>query len=221
MKSLTFAFLIVILSNCVFSQTIQTVLNNAGCNTGVTAGLATQLVAKMNQLKPGFMSNLKGLTRINLGSAAAAVPYAQTQTVNAIKKAVAARARVTLTINSALRTLPQQLLLYKWYRLGKCGITLAASPGSSPHESGYGVDISDYSGWMGYMQTYGCSWQGSSDVVHFNCPGTSLGNTSVLAFQRLWNCNNPADTISADGIYGPQTEARVLKSPANGFPKTC
>lgn len=51
---------------------------------------------------------MSGLTRISLSSAAAAVPYAQTQSVNAIKKAVAARAGVTLTINSALRTLPQQ-----------------------------------------------------------------------------------------------------------------
>lgn len=55
-----------------------------------------------------MLISLTGLTRINLGSAAAAVPYAQTQTVTAIKKAVAARAGVTLTINSALRTLPQQ-----------------------------------------------------------------------------------------------------------------
>lgn len=66
---------------------------------------------------------MKGLTRINLGSAAAAVPYAQTQTVNAIKKAVAARAGVTLTINSALRTLPQQysniLLIKKWIKFFK------------------------------------------------------------------------------------------------------
>lgn len=58
-------------------------------------------------------------------------------------------------------------------------------------------------------------------MVHFNCPGVSLGNTSVLAFQRLWNCNNPTDTIAEDGIYGSQTEARVLKSPASGFPKLC
>ncbi len=111
--------------------------------------------------------------------------------------------------------------MYKWYQQGKCGITLAASPGGSPHESGYGIDINDYSGWRTYMEAAGCSWQGASDVVHFNCPGSSLGNTSILAFQKLWNCNNPLDKLVEDGIYGPNTEARVLKSPASGFTSLC
>ena len=57
--------------------------------------------------------------------------------------------------------------------------------------------------------------------MHFNCPGGSLGATSVLAFQRLWNCNNPSDKIIEDGIYGRQVEQRLLKSPASGFSRTC
>jgi hypothetical protein len=51
---------------------------------------------------------MTGQTRISLASNAAAVPYIQTQALAAINKAVAARAGVTLTVNSALRTLPQQ-----------------------------------------------------------------------------------------------------------------
>ncbi len=98
---------------------------------------------------------------------------------------------------------------------------MAAAPGSSPHESGYGIDVNDYAGWKTYMETNSCKWQGTSDVVHFTCPGTSLGGTSVLAFQRLWNCNNAADKIAEDGIYGPATEARVLKSPIEGFTIYC
>jgi len=39
----------------------------------------------------------------------------------------------------------------------------------------------------------------------------------VLAFQKLWNRNNPGDKIGEDGAYGPQTEARLKKSPATGF----
>ncbi|CAF0823461.1 unnamed protein product [Brachionus calyciflorus] len=220
MKISTIIF-VAIISTVAQGQTVQNILDAAGCNTGLTGGLATQLVNKMNQIKPGFMSSLSGLTRVSLGSATVKVPYAQSQTITAIKNAVAARPGVTLYINSALRTLPQQLLLYRWYLAGKCGITLAAKPGASPHESGYGIDIDDYNGWKPYLQTYGCSWQGTSDVVHFNCPGVALGTTSVLAFQRLWNCNNPTDLLSEDGLYGPQTEARVLRSPANGFAKTC
>lgn len=57
--------------------------------------------------------------------------------------------------------------------------------------------------------------------MHFNCPGNSLGKTSVLAFQKLWNCNNESDRLIEDGIYGAEVEKRLLKSPASGFSKTC
>src|SRR5262249_27193003 len=40
----------------------------------------------------------------------------------------------------------------------------------------------------------------------------------VRAFQRLWNRNNPGDKIAEDGEWGPQTETRMKKSPASGFP---
>jgi hypothetical protein len=40
----------------------------------------------------------------------------------------------------------------------------------------------------------------------------------VKAFQRLWNRNNANDKITADGIWGPQTEGRMKKAPAAGFP---
>lgn len=51
---------------------------------------------------------MAGIIGISLGSGAAAVPYIQTTALTAIKKAVIARGGVTLTINSGLRTLPQQ-----------------------------------------------------------------------------------------------------------------
>ena len=46
---------------------------------------------------------------------------------------------------------------------------------------------------------------------------------SVLAFQKLWNLNNPNDKIAEDGQYGPNTEKRLQKSPIEGFAKdsTC
>ncbi|MCA1663750.1 MAG: hypothetical protein LC659_05705, partial [Myxococcales bacterium] len=46
---------------------------------------------------------------------------------------------------------------------------------------------------------------------------------SVLAFQKLWNLNNPADKIAEDGAYGPMTGAKIAASPATGFAKgtTC
>ena len=52
---------------------------------------------------------MTGIIGISLSTSAAAVPYLQTTALNAVKKAVIARGGVTMTVNSALRTLPQQL----------------------------------------------------------------------------------------------------------------
>src|SRR5438093_260966 len=58
----------------------------------------------------------------------------------------------------------------------------------------------------------------STDPVHFDCPGADHRSDSILAFQKLWNVNNPGDKIAEDGSYGPATESRLAKSPAGGFP---
>ncbi|NIS33710.1 MAG: hypothetical protein GWO04_28795, partial [Actinobacteria bacterium] len=108
----------------------------------------------------------------------------------------------------------------RWYRAGRCGISLAASPGRSNHESGLAVDVSDYSSWRSRLEAQGFRWLGSSDPVHFDYVGggtTDLSGLSVLAFQRLWNRNHPDDPITEDGLYGPQTEARLAMAPAEGF----
>ncbi|MDF2697815.1 MAG: hypothetical protein K0S65_6198, partial [Labilithrix sp.] len=140
-------------------------------------------------------------------------------TANALVAAQKARG-VTMSINSGLRTLPQQYLLYRWYQTGRCGIGLAAKPGNSNHESGIAVDINDNASWRSAMNGKGFQWLGSSDPVHFDFRGggtVSMKGLSVRAFQRLWNRNNPNDKISEDGVYGPATEARLSKAPVGGF----
>jgi len=57
------------------------------------------------------------------------VPFLQTAAADGLSAALTAKPDLKMTINSALRTLPQQLMLYKWYQLGKCGIPLAGKPG--------------------------------------------------------------------------------------------
>ena len=52
---------------------------------------------------------MTGIIGVSLGTSTAAVPYLQTTALNAVKKAVIARGGVTMTVNSALRTLTQQL----------------------------------------------------------------------------------------------------------------
>src|SRR5262249_18088341 len=125
-----------------------------------------------------------------------------------------------MSINSGLRALPQQYLLYRWYEEGRCGIRLAARPGTSNHESGIAVDIGDYSAWKSAMAHREYKWLGASDPVHFDFtgPGTvAMTGLSVRAFQRLWNRNHPNDPIAEDGNYGSATESRLLRSPVGGF----
>jgi hypothetical protein len=125
-----------------------------------------------------------------------------------------------MSINSGLRTLPQQYLLYRWYQTGRCGIGLAAQPGRSNHESGIAVDINDNAGWRATMASKSYRWLGASDPVHFDYDGggaVDLRGLSVKAFQRLWNRNHANDKIAEDGDYGPETAARLAQSPVGGF----
>ena len=186
------------------------------CTTTSVKGLATQLVDEIQCLKPGSMASIANVPNTSLGSAV--FPFLQAPAASALEQVAASRG-TPLVINSGLRTLPQQYLLYRWYKTGRCGIGLAASPGTSNHESGLAVDVDDNAGWKPYFQSKGWSWLGASDPVHFDyvAGGIDLKGLSVLAFQRLWNRNNPTDEIAEDGGYGADTEARLAKSPVGGF----
>jgi len=186
------------------------------CTTASVRGLGTQLVAEIQCLRPGTMARIDGIPNTTLGSAV--FPYLQAPAATALR-AVARARTVKLVINSALRTLPQQYLLYRWYQTGRCGIGLAASPGRSNHESGVAVDVNDNAGWRAGFQGNGWRWLGANDPVHYDytAGGVSLSGLSVRAFQRLWNRNNPTDRIAEDGAYGPSTEQRLARSPIGGF----
>jgi hypothetical protein len=61
----------------------------------------------------------------------------------------------------------------------------------------------------------------SSDPVHFDYTGSSdLAKQNLIAFQNLWNLNNPNSKITADGVYGPATANALYNSPCGGFAKT-
>ncbi len=189
------------------------------CTTAVARGLATQLVAEIQCMRPDTLAPIDKIPGLSLGSAV--FPYLQKPAASALVAAQKARG-TTMTINSALRALPQQYLLYRWYQTGRCGISLAASPGTSNHESALAVDIEDNAGWRSAMTAQSFRWLGASDPVHYDFIGggaVDLRGLSVKAFQRLWNRNNPADLLAEDGSYGPATEARLAKSPLGGFAK--
>lgn len=189
------------------------------CSTTSVKGLSTQLVEEISCLRPGSMKSLEGAEGLALGSAV--FPFLQTAAADALLRARAARG-TTMTINSALRTLPQQYLLYRWYQTKRCGISLAAAPGKSNHEGAIAVDIEGADGWRPAMTEAGFRWLGASDPVHFDFTGpgaVALGGLSVTAFQRLWNRNHAEDRIDEDGAYGTETEKRLALAPVGGFAK--
>jgi hypothetical protein len=192
---------------------------DASCSTTSVKGLATQLVAEIQCMRPGSMKSIDGASGLSLG--AAVFPYLQTPAADALLVAQKKRG-TTMSINSALRTLPQQYLLYRWYQTKRCGISLAAQPGKSNHETAVAVDLQDAQAWRPAMAEAGFRWLGASDPVHFDFTGAGaidMRGLSVTAFQRLWNRNHPEDPIGEDGGYGTETEKRLARAPVGGFPK--
>jgi hypothetical protein len=199
-----------------------TVGGAGGCSTFIVDGLSRQLIDEQNCIRPNALVSFKGASGVSIG--ANVYPYLEQKAHDGL---VAAAKSLTLDVSSAFRTLAQQYLLYKWYQAGQCGISLAAVPGNSNHETGIAVDLSNYSAALSAMTNHGFTHSyPSSDPVHFDYTAggtTDLRAESVLAFQKLWNLNNPNDKIAEDGAYGPMTAARVAKAPADGFAKgsTC
>jgi hypothetical protein len=199
----------------VSSLTVGTAVGRS-CTTAIVRGLSEQLIDEINCLRPGTMRSIQGIPGVSLGGAV--MPYLQTAAADGLRRAASRAGGVS--VNSAIRTLAQQYLLYRWYRSGSCGIGLAASPGNSNHETGIAVDVNNPYGVMSGFNNSGWSWLGRRDEVHFDYVGggtTSLRGLSVQAFQRLWNRNNPGDRIPEDGDYGPATESRLARAPASGF----
>lgn len=186
------------------------------CTTAVLRGLSEQLIEEVECMRPGTMDRIDSISGLWLGSAA--LPYLQTRAAESLQDVVWRGG--SMGVNSTLRSLAQQYLLYEWYLAGRCGISLAASPGRSNHESGLAVDTSEYVERRWAFESEGWAWLGWSDPVHFDYLGSgtvNLSGLSVLAFQRLWNREHPQDPISEDGVYGAQTRTRLARAPVAGF----
>jgi uncharacterized protein (TIGR03382 family) len=195
-----------------------------GCSTKAVEGLSKQIVAQASCISPGAFAAVPARPNLMLGSAVFA--YLEPPAKDALLATLDANTMTPMTVNSMLRTVAQQYLLYRWYQTGQCSIALAAKPGTSNHETGLALDVQNYTAWQTALEGHGFKWLGPSDVVHFDYVGAGAKDQTdleVRAFQQLWNQNNPADPIAEDGAYGPQTEARLKASPAEGFPKgaTC
>jgi len=193
---------------------------DASCSTSSVKALSKQIIDEARCLNADAFAPITKTSNVTFGTSVFA--YLEKPARDKLVAALKANPGKSMTLNSALRTIAQQYMLYRWYQSGRCSISLAAKPGASNHETGLALDVSQYSTWKPILANYGFSWLGSGDPVHFDYTGTgakSYKSLDVKAFQRLWNRNHPTDTIDTDGVWGPQTEARMKKSPAGGFAK--
>ena len=192
--------------------------NITSCSTAVVNGLSQQIIDEMNLISPNALVRFDNLN-VRLG--AAVWPFLQRSAQVALEKAIQERGTM-MKINSAYRTIAQQLILFNHAKRGRCRITIAAPPGKSNHQSGLALDINDAQGWKPFLKRHGWHWFGSRDPVHFDYVGggtKDIRSLAILAFQKLWNKNNPQDRILEDGIYGPQVQRCLNQSPINGFGK--
>jgi len=190
----------------------------SSCATSSVKGLSKQIIAEARCMNANSYVAIGSHGNLTVGSSVFA--YLEKPARDKLVAALNAHPGTTMTLNSALRTIAQQYMLYRWYQTGRCGISLAAKPGSSNHETGLALDVNNYSTWKPILTNYGFKWLGSGDPVHFDYVGSgavSYKGLDVKAFQRLWNRNHPDDKIDTDGVWGPQTEARMKKAPAGGF----
>jgi Synergist-CTERM protein sorting domain-containing protein len=187
---------------------------STGCSTAVVIGLSKQIADEAACENPNSFVSFEGAPGITLTSNAV-LPYLVKGARDDLETVAANN---SLQVNSALRSIAQQYLLYRWYQQGRCGITAAATVGHSNHEGGRAVDLANYSSRISAMSAHGWAHDVPGDVVHFDHTSSPDNRgQDTKAFQVLWNRNHPNDTIAEDGAYGPQTEARLKQTPATGF----
>jgi N-acetylmuramoyl-L-alanine amidase len=187
------------------------------CSTDVVLALSIQIAEEVDCLMPGQLVAFDpGPVIVFAGSAV--LPYLAEDGRDDLYAAADDAAGRTIQITSAFRTVVQQYLLRRWFELGRCGITAAAEPGQSNHETGRALDVSNHGEWVTTFAAHGWDQTVPGDPVHFDhLASPDIRGADVLAFQRLWNRNAPDDQIAEDGSYGAMTADRVARAPAEGF----
>ena len=192
-------------------------LAKAECSTAKLAPLARQVgKTLLASLPADEIIDITNHVNIVGGST---LPYLQRAAGEALIAAINEAGRKPQLVH-ALRTLPQQYMVYYQYIHHLCKIPLAASPGTSPHERGIAIDLQDHESWHVVLKKHGWVWRGPKDPPHFNFHGpqnADFGVDEIKAFQQTWNDHNPNDLLKVDGSYGPKTEGKLLVSPVDGW----
>ena len=206
-------------------DTVGDVIDGQGCSTGPLKRLDLQIAKEMSCMASAPLKSIENVPGLRMG--AGVRPHLQRDAAEALIRATERLGGLVMT--SGWRSVAQQYVLKSWQ--GSCGISIAAQPGRSQHQSGLAIDTGDFRSRRvrQVLAEEGFRWYcderangrlgGCADPVHFEFSGShDLRDISVLAFQKLWNRNNPADLIEEDGYWGPSTARRLRRAPVNGFP---
>jgi hypothetical protein len=191
------------------------------CDTSGLAGLTKQVASMLLDNLPA--GEVLDISPNVVQAGATTIPFLQTEAATALIAAINEKGEKPHLVH-AVRVLPQQYAVHFWitHNMGaKCGVTMAANPGASPHERGIAVDLQNHEEWIEVLAKHNWIWRGPKDKPHFNYHGghdPDFGIKGITAFQKLWNSKNPGDQIGTNGIYGPETEKRLEASPIAGFP---
>jgi hypothetical protein len=201
-------------SSCTIGKIIA---DGTPCETSAVFGLTKQIAEELNQMGISFVS-INSESGVNCTQGCSGfIQQAPLDSLSNISRKVG---RV-IKLSSAWRSTAQQYLLYQWKNQSKCGQTnIVFTPGTSNHEGGIAIDVPDYKLWEKVLTENGWSYpMPDIDKVHFEYgAGTQeFARKNLLAFQRLWNRNNPNQIISEDGVFGPETAAAFEKSPCDGW----
>lgn len=188
------------------------------CDTSGLAGLSKQIAQQLMRSVPAASVTDVASHVVVVGGST--ITYLQRSAGDALIAAIKEHGEKPKLVH-ALRVLPQQYAVSQWYLQSRCGVPLAAAPGTSPHELGVAIDIRDHNEWIPVLRKHNWQWRGPSDPAHFNYHGPSdpdFGKFAILAFQRLWNTYTASLThLITDGVLGPKTWAALQESPVAGW----
>lgn len=188
------------------------------CSTASVKGLSRQIIAQSRCLDGAALVALPERPNLKIGSGV--WPYLQASAQRRLVKVLDAHPQQTMQLNSVLRTLAQQYLVWRWGAKKRCGVQLAANPGTSNHERGLALDVSEPQLWRKALEAQKFTWMGKADRVHFDYSGdgrVSQKVIDVLAFQKLWNLNHPKERLGETGRFDASTQRRLSQSPPDGF----
>ena len=189
---------------------------DTSCPTVGVITLSRQIAEQMFCLAPNAFVDLRGKPGLSFGDQS--IPYLQKPAADALTKVSSNR---PVQVNHAMRTLPQQYMVYRQAQTQTCNVARAAPPNNSYHEEGLALDVQNYEEVIGPLRAAGWSYPGfANDPVHFEMRlDATYAGLGARAFQTLWNRNHPEDPIPVDGQYNASVESRLRKSPAQGFTK--